>query len=373
MVEALADRFHAVAFDYRGHGDTPRPDGPVVWDRYGDDAVAMGEAMVAASGGPVPAFGHSMGGACLLMAAHRHPGLFSRLVVFEPIVFPPAGIRPPGDESPLAAGARRRRATFPSYEAAIENFSAKPPLRGFTPAALDAYVRFGFREDADGVHLKCRPETEAETFEGGGGHDTWNVLAEIETPVLVIAGKVEPMQPSNIAAGVAELLPSANTIIFDEAHQLPDTATLFFGQTVSTAQILELCRDVLAEGLAHARGGPDWAKVVTVVEKSARDLRLTFPQDIMRLSLAQIMPSSDFFPALENMKQKLAEMVDVLEDQAARAETLEQCRVRAVELAAALDGWKASGKGKLVEGDEAVLWVEAFSSSLHLHKTPLSI
>ncbi len=76
--------------------------------------------------------------------------------------------------------------------------------------------------------------------------------------------------------GVAELLPSANTIIFDEAHQLPDTATLFFGQSVSTSQVLELCRDVLAEGLAHARGGPDWAKVVTVVEKAARDLRLTF-------------------------------------------------------------------------------------------------
>ena len=173
--------------------------------------------------------------------------------------------------------------------------------------------------------------------------------------------------------GVAELLPSANTIIFDEAHQLPDTATLFFGQTVSTSQILELCRDVLAEGLAHARGGPDWAKVVTVVEKAARDLRLTFPQDIMRLSLAQIMPSSDFFPALQTLKDKLAEMIDVLEENAARAETIEQVRVRAVELAASLDGWKQSGKGKLVENDEAVLWVEAFSSSLHLHKTPLSI
>ena len=178
--------------------------------------------------------------------------------------------------------------------------------------------------------------------------------------------------------GVAELLPSANTIIFDEAHQLPDTATLFFGQTVSTSQILELCRDVLAEGLAHARGGPDWAKVVTVVEKAARDLRLAFPQDIMRLSLAQIMPSSDFFPALQTLKDKLAEMIDVLEDQAARAETIEQVRVRAVELAAGLDGWKAdrsadAGKGKLVEGDQAVLWVEAFSSSLLLHKTPLSI
>jgi ATP-dependent DNA helicase DinG len=173
--------------------------------------------------------------------------------------------------------------------------------------------------------------------------------------------------------GVAELLPSANTIIFDEAHQLPDTATLFFGQTVSTSQVLELCRDVLAEGLAHARGGPDWAKVVTAVEKAARDLRLTFPQDIVRLSLAQIMPSSDFFPALDTLKEKLAAMVDTLEENAARAETIEQVRVRAVELAAQLDAWKQDGKGKVVEGDQAVLWVEAFSSSLHLHKTPLSI
>ena len=47
--------------------------------------------------------------------------------------------------------------------------------------------------------------------------------------------------------------------------------------------------------------------------------------------------------------------------------------MRAVELAAALDGWKPDGKGKVVEGDQAVLWVEAFSSSLQLHKTPLSI
>jgi ATP-dependent DNA helicase DinG len=173
--------------------------------------------------------------------------------------------------------------------------------------------------------------------------------------------------------GVAELLPSANTIIFDEAHQLPDTATLFFGQTVSSSQILELCRDVLAEGLAHARGGPDWAKVVTVVEKAARDLRLTFPEGSTRLSLPQIPASSAFFPALDKLKQELGGMIDVLEDQAARAETIEACRVRAVELAAAYDAWKADGKGKVVEGDQAVLWVEAFSSSLQLHKTPLSI
>ncbi|RDT01822.1 ATP-dependent DNA helicase, partial [Burkholderia contaminans] len=52
--------------------------------------------------------------------------------------------------------------------------------------------------------------------------------------------------------GMAELLPNANTVIFDEAHQLPETATLFFGETLSTTQILELARDTAAEGLDHA-------------------------------------------------------------------------------------------------------------------------
>jgi ATP-dependent DNA helicase DinG len=174
-------------------------------------------------------------------------------------------------------------------------------------------------------------------------------------------------------SGVAELLPSANTIIFDEAHQLPDTATLFFGDTFSTSQVLELCRDVLAEGLSNARDGADWGKVVTVVEKAARDLRLTFPQDIVRLSLPQIAASSDFFPALQKLKDELDGMMDVLEKQAERAETLEQCRQRGVELVGRLAAWKFDPKAKVAKGEEAVFWVEAYASSLQLHKTPLSI
>jgi len=173
--------------------------------------------------------------------------------------------------------------------------------------------------------------------------------------------------------GVAELLPSANTVIFDEAHQLPDTATLFFGDSVSTSQILELCRDVLAEGLAHARDGAEWAKVVTPVEKAARDLRLTFSQDIVRMSLPQIAPSSDFFPALQTLKDELVDMIAVLEKNAERAETIEQCRVRGNELSARLEAWKFDPKAKVAAGEEAVFWVEAFQSSLQLHKTPLSI
>jgi ATP-dependent DNA helicase DinG len=176
--------------------------------------------------------------------------------------------------------------------------------------------------------------------------------------------------------GVAELLPSANTIIFDEAHQLPETATLFFGDTISTSQVLELCRDVLAEGLAHARDGADWASVVTVVNCAARDVRLAFPQEGVRLAIGQIAASGSFFPSLGKLKEELQNMIVTLEDQSERAETIEQCRVRAVELAAKLDAWvviKEDSTDNPDENQARVLWLEAFSSSVQLHQTPLSI
>jgi ATP-dependent DNA helicase DinG len=203
--------------------------------------------------------------------------------------------------------------------------------------------------------------------------------------------------------GIAELLPAANTVIFDEAHQLPETATLFFGETVSTSQVLELCRDVLAEGLSHARDGADWPRVVSPVERAARDLRLAFPEDSIRLALNQIAPSSVFFPALDTLKDCLDELLAVLEKNAERAETIEQCRTRAIELMRQLDSWngpqdvkvtkaadakpaksaakKDSDKSSEKNGDKKdgeekqtyVLWVEAYASSLQLHRTPLSI
>lgn len=232
MADAIADRAHSIAFDYRGHGDTRRPDGPISWERYGDDA----EAVAATLDSPVAAFGHSMGGACLLMAAHRNSGLFHHLVLFEPIVFPPSGLRPEGAPNPMVEGARRRRSAFPSYAAAIANYASKPPLNAFTPAALEAYVHFGFAEGEDGmVHLKCRPETEAGTFEIGGTHRTWDLLPEIETPVLVVAGVVQEMQPSAIAAQVAERLPNGRYLQLDHLDH--------FGPMTHPAEVAELVLD----------------------------------------------------------------------------------------------------------------------------------
>lgn len=210
MAQALTPAYHVVGPDLRGHGDTAPSGGPVDWRGYGDDADAVAGFLLDQPGGEsgLVAFGHSKGGAALLMAADRHPERFRLLVLFEPIVFPPADPDEERPDSPLPAGARRRRATFPSIEAAIENYSAKPPMAAFDPAALDAYVRFGFREDDEGIRLKCSPEHEAQTFENGSAHDTWARLPQMTVPTLVVAGRVEPYQPSARAAGIADELPN---------------------------------------------------------------------------------------------------------------------------------------------------------------------
>jgi pimeloyl-ACP methyl ester carboxylesterase len=211
---ALAQRFHSIAFDFRGHGYTPMPaQAAIDWNSYADDAEAVALSLTR----PLPAFGHSMGGACLLIAAHRHPGLFSQLVIYEPVVFPPDEARTAEGPISLAEGARRRRDTFASFDAAIANFAAKPPLGNFAPAALEAYVRYGFSEGEDGqVHLKCRPELEAATFEMGSNHRTWDLLPEVTTPVLVVCGSPSPDSPSRISQDVAGRLPNGRYLQIDE-------------------------------------------------------------------------------------------------------------------------------------------------------------
>jgi len=75
-------------------------------------------------------------------------------------------------------------------------------------------------------------------------------------------------------SGMAELLPTVRTVIFDEAHQLNETGVQFLGRQLSTGQLLDFARDMLACGLQQARGLVDWAQCVSVLERAARDLRL---------------------------------------------------------------------------------------------------
>ncbi len=188
--------------------------------------------------------------------------------------------------------------------------------------------------------------------------------------------------------GMAELLPSANTVIFDEAHQLPETATLFFGETLSTTQILELARDTVAEGLSHARDAVEWVKLGGALERAARDVRLAFADDtIVRMSLAQLGDDHPLFGALDALEVALDALADALASQAERAESLGACLRRARELQDLLAGWVAPGAaeeaaspadggkpaGDADDPNGKVRWVEVFSHTVQLHETPLSV
>ncbi|WP_334028687.1 ATP-dependent DNA helicase [Burkholderia orbicola] len=190
--------------------------------------------------------------------------------------------------------------------------------------------------------------------------------------------------------GMAELLPNANTIIFDEAHQLPETATLFFGETLSTTQILELARDTVAEGLSHARDAVEWVKLGGDLERAARDLRLAFADgQIVRMSLAQLGDDHPMFGALDALDVALDALASALASQAERAESLGACLRRARELQDLLAGWVAPGAAEAAaqadaaaaggkaaaDGDpnEKVRWVEVFAHTVQLHETPLSV
>ena len=216
--QPVADRVvdhHNIAFDARGHGDTPSdPEWTVDWETHGADAATV--AATLRHDGPVLGVGHSMGGAALLMAAIAEPQLFRGLIVYEPIVMPPDLVPGASASNFLALGARKRRSSFASFEEAIANYSAKPPLDVFDPECMQAYVRGGFAPGPDGrVHLKCRPEHEARTYEAGANHRTWARLGELRLPVWVLCGLPEPIQPSSRTAALAEQIPGARYIELD--------------------------------------------------------------------------------------------------------------------------------------------------------------
>ena len=214
LAQCLKEHFRVWALDFRGHGASgAAPDGDYAWSGMGVDVAACAAAI---GGDRLYGFGHSMGGAALLLAERSAPGLFAGLFLYEPIVLPRGFFAAP-NANPLAAGARNRREVFNSRAEALARYSSRSPLGVMRADALAAYVEGAFVDLPDGrVRLACSAETEARTFEASGGLAT-EEAAGISVPATVAAGTVGGVpNPGAFASAVAEALPQGRFMSFED-------------------------------------------------------------------------------------------------------------------------------------------------------------
>jgi ATP-dependent DNA helicase DinG len=180
--------------------------------------------------------------------------------------------------------------------------------------------------------------------------------------------------------GAADLLPAANTVIFDEAHHLPDLARLFFGESLSTPQLIELARDARVAEAQFARESTEMGDAAAAVEKSARDLRLALGNASGRVALAALRDRAAFVQALAALADALGGLAATLKAQEERAEEIRNCRARADELAARVEDWREASSRPREEdaygespAPDIVRWVDAYPQAAALHATPLDV
>ena len=180
--------------------------------------------------------------------------------------------------------------------------------------------------------------------------------------------------------GVTDLLPAADTVVFDEAHQLPDTATRFLGSSVSTHQLLDLGRLIETAGLAHARELTNWSEQARALEQSTRELRLS-------CAALENMPSRrvtfEAFPepaafdiareALQTSRDVVGPLLSSVEE---KHPDLATAARTARELAERLAEWGQPARGVRSDAQDLhqiVRWVELGLHHVRLHAAPLSV
>lgn len=173
-------------------------------------------------------------------------------------------------------------------------------------------------------------------------------------------------------SGMAELLPTVRVTVFDEAHQLNETGVQFLGTQLTTGQLLDFGRDMLAAGLQLARGLADWQGAASTLERAARDLRLVAGRRSTgaRLRWVGAVPEAldpDQWPrALQEVGDACIEAVAALGTVSEIAPDFVRLAERGQELAARVQRFA----GTCAPG--AVRWIDV-GAQLRLVESPLDI
>ncbi|MCZ6575991.1 MAG: ATP-dependent DNA helicase [Acidiferrobacterales bacterium] len=167
--------------------------------------------------------------------------------------------------------------------------------------------------------------------------------------------------------GFGELLPGVDAVIFDEAHQLPEIATSFFGVMLSSHQIVGLCRDTIAEDVRERSGIADLQEQARKVEKATADLRLAFGAEPRRDTWRAVEGQRGLREALAALRERLAALAAQLEVAAGKGEGLANCSQRASELLGRLYTMADTPP------PEYVLWFETSPRGFSLRLTALDV
>ncbi|MDX3774424.1 ATP-dependent DNA helicase [Chromatiaceae bacterium AAb-1] len=167
--------------------------------------------------------------------------------------------------------------------------------------------------------------------------------------------------------GFGELLPQMEVVIFDEAHQLPDIASDYFGEHVSSRLLLELCRDIDICCKTELKDHPQLAKTADKLVSLVRDWRLLFPAEPQKGNWRELCLRPDMQVSLGRVNDAIEMLYQVLKSSLGRSDVLDNCFERL-----------AQARNRLlkltdVQQNGVSLWFETTRQHVSLHLTPLSI
>jgi len=167
--------------------------------------------------------------------------------------------------------------------------------------------------------------------------------------------------------GFGELIPKSDIMIFDEAHQIADIASEYFGEAFSTRQLLDLCTDVLQIYKTTLTDVKQLGKAAEKLLKTSQEFRLLFNYDPERGNWREKHHQQRFGQAFSSLKVDLDFLYQVIKLCASRNEAIDHCFERSVNLLAQYD--------VMVDVDALGMsfWYETTPRHVVLHKTPLSV
>ncbi len=174
--------------------------------------------------------------------------------------------------------------------------------------------------------------------------------------------------------GFGELLPAAETFVIDEAHQLPEVASRFFGTGCSSRQINNLINDAVAEQVRDAPDMHSIREVCDQLKNSSALFRLSLGVDKQREAWHKIMHKPALKKSHEQLITDLEELMEQLHVAAERGRGLEQCYNRCNDLHQAFKSYGEAGESESGQNKTtSIYWFETFTRGYVLHATPLDV